>query len=196
MLSRQQITDRISSGDIDVNPLLPHALQPCSVDLTLERHLLFPLARISQARVDPKVDMTPAAGPVQMKDEGYSLAPGAFVLASTVEKVILSSRVAAQVHGRSSIGRLGLFVHNAGLVDPGFIGQITLELFNATDRVFRLYPGMPIGQLTFEDMDTGLGEGVRTPYDGEQYAGKYQFQTGPTASRVHRNWHPERQVWW
>ena len=79
------------------------------------------------------------------------------------------------VEGRSSLGRLGLFIQNAGWVDPGFHGEITLELFNANRCAIRLQAGRRIGQLVFARMDRA----AQNPYRG-----KYQGQMGATGSRV------------
>ena len=79
------------------------------------------------------------------------------------------------VEGRSSLGRLGLFIQNAGWVDPGFHGEITLELFNANRCAIKLQAGRRIGQLVFARMDRA----ARNPY-----CGKYQGQRGATGSRV------------
>ena len=79
------------------------------------------------------------------------------------------------VEGRSSLGRLGLFIQNAGWVDPGFHGEITLELFNANRCAIKLQAGRRTGQLVFARMDRA----AQSPYRG-----KYQGQRGPTGSRV------------
>ena len=79
------------------------------------------------------------------------------------------------VEGRSSLGRLGLFIQNAGWVDPGFHGEITLELFNANRCAIKLQAGRRIGQLVFARMDRA----AQNPYRG-----KYQGQRGATGSRV------------
>ena len=76
---------------------------------------------------------------------------------------------------RSSIGRIGLFIQNAGWVDPGFKGQITLELYNANSLPIRLRVGRRICQLVFCKMD----QQAKNPYDG-----KYQGQRFSTGSRV------------
>ncbi len=70
---------------------------------------------------------------------------------------------------------MGLFVQNAGWVDPGFEGEITLELFNANRCALELRCGRRVGQLVFARMDGA----ARSPY-----AGKYQGQRGATGSRV------------
>jgi len=81
----------------------------------------------------------------------------------------------AFVEGRSSLGRMGLFIQNAGWVDPGFEGEITLELFNANRCAIELTSGRRVGQLVFAQLD----QPALKPYSG-----KYQGQRGATGSRV------------
>lgn len=104
----------------------------------------------------------------------FKLRPGQFVLATTKEWVDIPDNLSAFVQGRSSIGRAGLSVQNAGFVDPGFRGHITLELKNETKNTIILKPGYPVTQLVF--MDTS---DVERPY-----AGKYLDQMHATGSRM------------
>jgi dCTP deaminase len=104
-----------------------------------------------------------------------TLSPHDFCLATTIEKVTLPKDIAAFVQGRSSIGRAGLSVQNAGFVDPGFTGHITLELKNETDCPIILVPGYPVAQLVFME-----AVGVEHPYTG-----KYNGQVEATGSRMH-----------
>ena len=102
--------------------------------------------------------------------KGYILAPEAFVLAWTHEKIVLPnySRIAARIEGKSSLARLGLAVHvTAPTIHAGFEGPIQLELCNHGLFSIRLIPGMPICQLIFE-MTFG------TPEKG--YSGKFLRQ--------------------
>ena len=97
------------------------------------------------------------------------------MLATTMEFVELPNNLTAFVEGRSSLGRLGLFIQNAGWVDPGFKGEITLELFNANRCAIELNAGRRVGQLVFAKLD----EHALNPYRG-----KYQGQRGATGSKV------------
>ena len=118
----------------------------------------------------------------QYNDTEILIHPKEFLLAHTEDVVHLPSDCVGFLHGRSSVGRLGLFVHNAGLLDPGFRGSITLELFNATRNTIVLKPGMRICQMTVHELDS-------TP-DVEYSAhngNKYQGQRGPTPSRLHED---------
>jgi dCTP deaminase len=82
----------------------------------------------------------------------------------------------AFVEGRSSVGRMGLFIQNAGWVDPGFKGEITLELYNANSLPIRLEAGRRICQLVLCSMDKPALK---------PYSGKYQGQMKSTGSRVY-----------
>lgn len=89
----------------------------------------------------------------QITAEKYILLPGQFVLATTMEYFELPDNLTAFVEGRSSLGRMGLFIQNAGWVDPGFKGEITLELFNANRCAIELNAGRRVGQLVFAQLD-------------------------------------------
>ncbi len=117
---------------------------------------------------------------IQVEPGGrFILHPGEFVLGSTVERVAIPDDLVARLEGKSSLGRLGLLIHStAGYIDPGFEGTITLELSNVARLPIAIYPGMPIGQISFLQMTT--------PVD-RPYRGKYGGQEGPTASRYHEN---------
>lgn len=105
---------------------------------------------------------------------------GEFMLATTMEWIDLTNDsdydidLAAFVQGRSSIGRIGLSVQNAGFVDPGFRGQITLELKNESPNPIGLIVGYPVAQLVF--MEAEKAE--------HGYSGKYMDQEGATGSRM------------
>ncbi|CAK6475151.1 dCTP deaminase [Peribacillus castrilensis] len=90
--------------------------------------------------------------------------PQAFVIGTTIEVIKLPNNMSAFVEGRSSIGRLGLFIQNAGWVDPGFEGHITLELYNANRVPIELKAGRRICQLVLAALDQET-----TPYIGKYY---------------------------
>ena len=81
-----------------------------------------------------------------------------------------------RLEGKSSLGRLGLIVHaTAGYIDPGFDGNITLELSNVANLPIRLYPGMKVGQISFFAMSTPADR----PYGHPGLGSKYKGQTAP-----------------
>jgi deoxycytidine triphosphate deaminase len=80
----------------------------------------------------------------------------------------------------SSLGRLGLIVHaTAGFCDPGWKGTLTLELNNLTRVPIKLYPGLPIAQLSFMTLD----KPARRPYGSAELGSHYQGQRAATESR-------------
>ena len=80
----------------------------------------------------------------------------------------------------SSLGRLGLIVHaTAGFCDPGWKGTLTLELNNLTRVPIKLYPGLPIAQLSFMTLDAP----AERPYGSEGLGSHYQGQVAATESR-------------
>jgi dCTP deaminase len=114
-------------------------------------------------------------------ESSFTLHSGHFVLASTQERVKLSSGLVAQVEGRSSLGRLGIQIHStAGYIDPGFEGNITLELSNLFPIPIKLYAGMRICQLVVHKT---LSPAVR-PYGHPERGSKYQGDRGAQFSRI------------
>ena len=90
----------------------------------------------------------------------------------------------ARLEGRSSLGRIGLLIHStAGYVDPGWKGNLTLELSNVANLPIALYYGMKIGQISFFRMSSP----VDRPYGSPDLGSKYQGQSEPTASAFHRD---------
>lgn len=159
-----------------VEPYDPTQLQPASIDLKLSCEFLAFTAhshRVVDLGATHVADLTERV--VAHPTEGFALHPGEFVLASTIEKVTLPDFIMARVEGKSSLGRLGLIVHaTAGFIDPGFSGQITLEMTNLLRVPIILHAGMPICQVSFQYMNAR----VKKPYNGH-----YQGQEGATASR-------------
>ena len=174
-----KLRDRVlwthSDGVHDLN-LLKEAgqIQPASVDVTLGDSFKKPFTQTIVTMDSPiqYADIKPIQG------KYINIPPHSFILGTTREIINLPDDLTAFVEGRSSIGRMGLFVQNAGWVDPGFRGQITLEFFNASDNTIQLEVGRRIAQLVFVKM----GNPCRVPYDG-----KYQFQTGATESRIEKD---------
>jgi dCTP deaminase len=182
IFSDRTIKESIDSGRIVIAPYDPAMVQPSSVDLrcnpsfrVFENHR-YPLIdpKASQEDLTTTVTVTP--------DEPFILHPGEFVLGSTLETVGLSDDIVARLEGKSSLGRLGLLIHStAGFIDPGFRGQVTLELSNVANLPIAIYPEMKIGQISFYQMTTA----AEFPYGSPELGSKYQGQTGPTPSQMH-----------
>ena len=170
ILSDQTIRKLLQEGSLSISPLEDEQIQPASVDIRLGNTF-----SIVEDTPDGIITMENEIRYNTITADTYLLLPGQFVRATTMEYFRLPDNLTAFVEGRSSLGRMGLFIQNAGWVDPGFEGEITLELFNANRCAIRLQAGRRVGQLVFAQMDAP----ALVPYQG-----KYQGQRGATGSRV------------
>lgn len=160
----------LKENSLVISPLNKEQVQPASVDVRLGN--TFSVVDDIDSRIitlDKKIKYK------TIISDSYLILPGQFVLATTMEYFELPNNLTAFVEGRSSLGRMGLFIQNAGWVDPGFKGEITLELFNANRCAIKLQSGRRVGQLVFAQMD----DTAWNPYNG-----KYQGQKGATGSKV------------
>lgn len=171
ILSDKTIMSLLQKGTLSISPLEDDQIQPASVDIRLGN--TFSIVEDSSTGI---LTFTNEIAYKKMQTDTYLLLPGQFVLATTREYISLPDDLTAFVEGRSSLGRMGLFIQNAGWVDPGFSGEITLELFNANRCAIELQAGRRIGQLVFAQMD----QAALHPYRG-----KYQGQRGATGSKVY-----------
>ncbi|PSP93601.1 dCTP deaminase [Halobacteriales archaeon QS_4_62_28] len=187
ILSDTDILRRLEAGDLVIEPLddIDLQVQPASVDLRLGREFLeFQHANIPCIHPDSEQETEEYTDRVTVDDDGeYILHPGDFVLGTTHERVEIPPDLLAHVQGRSSLGRLAIVIHaTAGVVDPGYKGQITLELSNLGTAPVALTPGMRISQLIMTELKTPS----ERPY-GEERGSKYQDQRGPQASKIERD---------
>ncbi len=194
MFSDSDIRAFGENGDVLIDGKAPEweSLQPASLDVHLGNDFLVCRNDGSVGYpsdvIDFKVDNSHLFRPVHVPDGEYlSMDRNTFVLATTRERLTLSNRVVAEISGKSSVARLGVLIHaTAGWIDPKWDGPITLEMATHAPYVTRVYPGSPIGQLTFSALTTPSVSG---------YTGKYMGQSGPTASRYWLNWDETAQEW-
>jgi len=184
ILSDQDIRARLRDGDLAIEPLADPDLQiqPASVDLRLGH--TFVVYRLPHVPcIDPRDPSTVDQYTERIEipeGDAFIMQPGEFALGSTMERVRVPPDLVARVEGRSSIGRLAIVVHaTAGFIDPGFEGQITLELGNLGRCAVKLYPGMRLSQIVFHQMTSP----ALRPY-GKDRKSKYQAQMGPVLSRI------------
>lgn len=169
ILSDKTLRSQILKGKLVKNVNL-HNIQPSSVDITLSNS--FAKMRKTGKTYELKDELPYET----FEDVDYVVIhPHEFILATTEEHFVFPDDVCGFVEGRSSIGRLGLFIQNAGWIDAGFEGEITLELYNASENTYILRAGQRVGQVVFAKMDD---------YAEHPYRGKYQGQTGATPSRI------------
>ena len=171
ILSDKGLLEKIRSGELEISSDSPLHIGPASIDLSLG----------DDCKIIGHRDEGP---PYDIKDPTQTyigFPPKTFILGTTKETVKLSAKLAARIDGRSSIGRLGLFVHvSAGFIDPGFEGQITLEMYNLTDFPIKIPIGSRICQLVVEELD----QECCRPYGHEDLKSKYQNQKGATVSKI------------
>ena len=172
ILGDKDIMKLIGENRVEVPPNMRPLVGPASIDVRLGNTYLVPKRRLLRG-VTLGDDM--AYKRYYIPNGGtFCLRPGQFALATTLEVFYIPATLAAYVQGRSSIGRAGLTVQNAGYVDPGFHGAITLELKNETRNAIYLRPGYPVAQMVFEQCTP-----VESPYKG-----KYNGQVEATGSRM------------
>jgi dCTP deaminase len=184
-LSDHDIIEAVATGALEITPFDPEAVQPASVDLTLDDKLL--VFHHDTVRIDPREEVQMKSLPKRFRNAPpeFILKPFQFALAATREKVSLGPGLVGRLEGKSSLGRLGLTSHvTAGFFDPGFSGYATLELFNASGKPFVLIPGMKICQMSFALTVTPSVN----PYGSDKLTSKYQNQErGPKGSQYHKN---------
>ena len=182
VLSDRSIREAVEAGHIGIEPYSDRDVQPASVDFHLANTILV-FRNSTLPYIDLRKDVPNLTDEVIIKDdEPFILHPGEFVLGSTLEKLTLPNNLVARIEGKSSLGRLGLMIHStAGFIDPGWSGNLTLELANVSRLPITLYFGMRIGQISFQQMTTE----VDRPYGSKELSSRYQGQESPTASRAH-----------
>jgi dCTP deaminase len=191
VLSDRDIRAELEAGRVKIDPYDPADLQPSSVDLHLDRSFrVFRNNRYAYIDVRaPQPDLTEMLKVAD--DEPFILHPGEFVLGQILEWVELPDDLVARLDGKSSLGRIGLLIHStAGYVDPGWKGNLTLELSNVANLPIALYFGMRIGQISFFRMSSP----VERPYGSKGLGSKYQGQSEPTASAFHEDFEAGRRT--
>lgn len=166
ILTGTAIRQTLAIGAAQIDPP-PQHIGPNSVDLHLAPVLLMYVAGTLDARMKNETVAT------EIPEGGHVLSPDVLYLGSTVERTYTPHHV-PYVDGRSSIGRLGIFVHcTAGRGDVGFNGNWTLEI--TVVHPVRIYAGMRIAQLTLHEVVGPI----------ELYGGRYQNAHGVEASKLH-----------
>ena len=164
ILTGNAIQEAVRLGDITISPFDPAQLSPNSYDFRLGRRCkVYRNEELDSAAENPTIDLP-------FGSEGLLLEPCHVYLFNTHEEMG-SKRYVPIIRGRSSVGRLGLFVDiTADLIDLGSIGQLTLQLHAIVP--VRVYPLMLIGQVTFWQVEGSI----------QSYAGKYKGLQSPVAS--------------
>lgn len=176
ILSDKSILNEIEAGNIIIEPFRRENLNPNSIDLTLA-----PTFKCYTERVlDPRREN--AYFEMDIPEQGYIINPNEVYLYACNERIGVKGNIRGKVEGKSSLGRLGLFVHvTAGFIDTGFEGSLVLEL--VATRHIVVYPNMKICQVEFARVE---GEILET-YD-KKPGSKYHNQQGVQESLYHKNY--------
>ncbi len=169
ILSGLEIAARMGK-DINIEPYNPNQLNPNSYNLRLHEELMVYDNEVLNMKVENK------ATKLTIPSHGLKLAPGKLYLGRTIERT-RTDELVPMLEGRSSIGRLGMFVHvTAGFGDVGFNGFWTLEIFVVQPLV--IYPNVEICQIYYHHLD-----GAYVEYK----SGKYQNNSGIQPSKLHED---------
>lgn len=193
VLSDRTIMKWYKKGRLIKSIITPNQVQPNSIDLTLSRNYKILETNCTEdlhrsGEYVPSVHSMPIIDPVsQVKcksmifDEYIILQPGQFILSASNEVLDIPNGILGFVQGRSSIARMGIQIEQAGLLDSGFSGTITFEIFNEAPYPVKLYAGMRIAQAYF----------FKSQYSnkiyGENKGSKYYGQIQATGSGIHKD---------
>jgi len=168
ILSGKEITKHIGK-EIIIRPFDKRKVNPNSYNLTLHNELLVYKSRVLDMKKPNPIEK------LVIPESGLKLMPGKLYLGRTCEYTKTETYV-PMLEGRSSIGRLGLFIHiTAGFGDVGFAGYWTLEMF-CTQPII-IYPGVEICQIYYHTLSDDYNK-----YD----SGKYQCNNGIQPSLLYR----------
>lgn len=183
-MSDRDIRARLKK-DLRIIPFDDSCVQPSSVDLHLGNDFLV-FDSHNQSLIDTKKVVKGLMKKIMIGvGEPLIIHPREFVLGTTVESVKIPFDLVARLEGKSSLGRIGLVIHStAGYVDPGFEGQLTLEISNLANLPIALYRGMKICQISFNQMTSS----AQFPYGHKKLKSHYQNQKNTVGSNLNSVW--------
>ena len=188
ILSDKDILKAVEKGRIKISPFEKKFIQPASVDLRLDNRFLV-FKNTIHSCIDVKKPVDNLMEKITIGGGGFFVVhPGEFALGLTYEMVGVDDAMVGRLEGKSSLGRLGIIIHaTAGYLDPGNHLKLTLELSNLGKLPVKLYPGMPIAQMSFSP----LSSAAENPYGSDKLKSKYYGATEPQASKMYRNFGEE-----
>jgi dCTP deaminase len=185
VLSNVDIWKRLEEGSLIIDPRPgKERFGGASVDLTLANEIRVfntsHAAYIDYRALKSDPDYLHRLTEPVILDAGQPLIlhPGRVIICSTTEWLELPGDLCGELHGRSSLARIGILPHTAGKVDPGWKGRLTLELSNVSEIPVAFYPGEQVCQIVFHELSS--------PADLAYPA---------AVSRYHRQMQPEVARW-
>lgn len=185
VLSDGDIREKIKKKELVIKPWDDNCVQPSSVDLHLGNEFL-----VFESHAHSLIDVRKGVNGLMKKivvktNEPLIVHPREFVLGTTAEWVKLPHDLVARLDGKSSLGRIGLVIHaTAGYVDPGFMGQLTLEISNLANLPIAVYKGMKICQISFMQMTSP----AQYSYGHKKLGSHYQNQKGVVGADIKAVW--------
>jgi len=184
ILSDRGIKEKLQNGEISIEPFSEEFVQPASYDLHLDTNILI-FNTEKHEIIDIKEPIDDLMLKIEIDDKsGYTIKPGQFVLANVSEITGVDSRHVGRLEGKSSLARMGLIIHaTAGFLDPGNKLRLTLEIANLSPLPIRIYAGMKIAQIAFEELD----QHCERPYGSKGLNSKYKGDMTVQASKMWKN---------
>ena len=183
ILSDKSIKEKINTGEISISPFSQDSLQPASYDLHLDKNIMY-FNTNGNNIIDVKKPVDELMIRTQISDSGFVIEPHQLVLANVIEITGVDSKHVGRLEGKSSLARIGLIIHaTAGFLDPGNKLRLTLEMVNLSPLPIRIYAGMKIAQIAFEELDTPCEK----PYGSKSLNSKYSGDLTVQASRMWKN---------
>ena len=198
VLSDRTILEYNKKGLLIEGILDKNQIQPNSIDLTLGNtykvlkpnvELRDPESKLNGLKmIDPKYKIIYDEG--IFTNKSYIIMPGKFILMASREILNIPNGILSFVQGRSSIARLGIQTEQAGLIDAGFRGSITFEVFNQSIYPIKVYEGMRIAQVYFfkaqkAAIPYGISKGSK--YYGQDVATGSNINKDPELSKFYRS---------
>ncbi|MCK5023053.1 MAG: dCTP deaminase [Candidatus Aenigmarchaeota archaeon] len=167
VLSNHCIRELMEAGKLVIDPIEDKQIQPASIDLKIADEILIVKGSEINFGEEPEYE--------RIKQDVITLPPKTHVLVRTSERIELPNDVGGIMKLRSSLSRVGVILNNAGWVDPGFKGTLTLSVFNSNDIPVKIKAGTRFSQLIL----LGLSK------ESDGYSGKYADQKETTGSKAH-----------
>lgn len=202
LLSDREIRDSVSKAEklnneldiserlLNIEPFLPYleesnvisyGLSSFGYDIRLSKELK-KIGSSDKRIIDPKEKSNSEFNNIVLNDHDnyFELKPHGFILGCSVETITVPSNILGLCVGKSTYARCGIIV-NVTPLEPGWFGQLTIEISNTSDKFVRLYFNEGIAQILFFEMDNSA---EKTYLDRN---GKYMNQVGVVLPRVKSN---------
>ncbi len=169
ILSDKKIKEYLDSGVITIIPKYKESdIRPVGVRLHLHDEILIPVAN-QTIDFDNPIDIKYET--VKIPDSGYLLNPNDFILASSVEQIMLPPNIVGKLDGRSTIARLGIMIHCSSNIVDGNHDEprsIVYEIKNLGNFRIILRKNMPLAMLVFNQVSESISQQSQAQYSNQK----------------------------